>query len=63
GYGTLVGFEIEVGETSKTGERWPFLWHMLSVGGLPAITALSALFPNVGNFLFSWIQPLLATLH
>jgi hypothetical protein len=43
--------------------RGAFLWHMLSVGGLPVITALSALFPSVGKFLFSWLQPLLATLH
>ena len=44
-------------------ERGAFLWHMLSVGGLPVITAVAALFPSVGNFLFSWLQPLLATLH
>jgi hypothetical protein len=44
-------------------ERGAFLWHMLSVGGLPVITALSALFPGIGNVLFAWLQPLLATLH
>jgi hypothetical protein len=46
-----------------TVNRGAFLLHMLSVGGLPALTALSALFPSVGNFLFSWLQPLLSTLH
>jgi len=44
-------------------DRSAFIWHMLSVGGLPAITALSALFPEVGNFLFSWLQPVLSALH
>ena len=44
-------------------ERGAFLGHMLSVGGLPVITALSALFPSIGNELLAWLQPLLATLH
>jgi hypothetical protein len=44
-------------------DRSAFVWHMLSVGGLPAVTVLSALFPSLGNFLFSWLQPLLSTLH
>jgi hypothetical protein len=44
-------------------DRGAFIWHMLSVGGLPVITALSAIFPAIGNFLFSWIQPLISTLH
>jgi hypothetical protein len=44
-------------------DRSALLWHMLSVGGLPAITALSALFPSVGNFFFSWLQPVLSSLH
>lgn len=44
-------------------DRGAFLWHMLSVGGLPVITALSALFPSIGNVLFAWLQPLLGTFH
>jgi hypothetical protein len=51
--------ETQPGEVA----RGAFFWHMLSVGGLPVLTALSALFPSIGNFLFSWLQPLLATLH
>jgi hypothetical protein len=46
-----------------TVNRGALLWHMLSVGGIPVLTALSALFPTIGNFLFSWLQPLLSTLH
>jgi len=44
-------------------KRGAFLLHMLSVGGLPVLTALAAVFPSIGNVLFSWIQPLLTTLH
>lgn len=44
-------------------DRSAFLWHMLSVGSLPVVTALSALFPSVGNFIFSWLQPLLTSFH
>lgn len=50
-------------ETPEKVNRGAFLWHMLSVGGLPVVTAISALFPSVGNFLFSWLQPLLSTFH
>jgi len=51
--------ETDPGKVDKTA----FLQHMLSVGGLPVLTALSALFPSIGSLLFSWLQPLLATLH
>ncbi|ADV82189.1 hypothetical protein [Terriglobus saanensis] len=44
-------------------KRGAFLLHMLSVGGLPVLTALSAVFPSMGNVLFSWIQPMLTALH
>jgi hypothetical protein len=44
-------------------KRGAFLLHMLSVGGLPVLTALAAVFPSMGNVLFSWIQPMLTALH
>jgi len=44
-------------------KRGAFLLHMLSVGGLPILTALAAVFPSMGNVLFSWIQPMLTALH
>jgi hypothetical protein len=51
--------ETAPGEVDKTA----FLKHMVTVGGLPLLTALSALFPSVGNLLFSWVRPLLEALH
>jgi hypothetical protein len=33
-------------------ERLYFFWRVLSVGGLPAVAAICALFPNAGNFSF-----------
>lgn len=40
-----------------------FYVRVATVGILPLLTVLSAQFPAVGHFLFSWIEPALSTVH
>jgi hypothetical protein len=45
---------------TKPGELGGDFWmRMLSVTGLPLASLLAGEFPAVGNFLFSWIEPVL----
>jgi hypothetical protein len=38
------------------------LLHLVSFGALPLVTVLSAQFPSIGGFLFSWVKPALETM-
>jgi hypothetical protein len=40
----------------------PF-FHLLSVGGLPALALLAWQFPWIGQMAFSWLRPLLSAFH
>jgi hypothetical protein len=44
------------------GIDWDGWKRLASVGALPLLAGISALFPSVGQFLFSWINPALSTL-
>jgi hypothetical protein len=41
----------------KLGKR--FWLNALSYGAVPILTVLAAQFPSIGQFLFSWVQPVL----
>jgi hypothetical protein len=40
-----------------------FYLNLLSYGALPLLTVLAVQFPSVGQFLFSWVQPMLQALR
>jgi hypothetical protein len=40
-----------------------FYLRIISVGALPLLTVLASLFPEIGRFLFSWVQPAVEALH
>lgn len=45
---------------TKTGELGTDFWlRMLSFAGLPVVSLIAMQFPSVGNFLFSWVSPLM----
>jgi hypothetical protein len=47
---------------TKAGELGGDFWfRMLSLTGLPIASLLATQFPSIGNFLFSWIEPVLKT--
>lgn len=49
---------------TKAGELGGDFWfRMLSLTGLPIASLLATEFPSIGNFLFSWIEPVLKTTH
>ena len=39
------------------------VFHLLSVGGLPALALLAWQFPWIGQMAFSWLRPLLSAFH
>jgi hypothetical protein len=40
-----------------------FWFRLISFGGLPLVTVVSAQFPAVGRFLFAWVKPVLDGIH
>jgi hypothetical protein len=38
-------------------------FHLLSVGGFPALALLAWQFPWIGRIAFSWLRPLLSAFH
>jgi hypothetical protein len=40
-----------------------FWWRMLSVTGIPLASLLASEFPSIGDFLFSWIEPVTKALR
>jgi hypothetical protein len=49
---------------TKAGEvNGDFYTKLISAGVLPLLAVVSALFPSIGRFLFSWLQPALSSLH
>jgi hypothetical protein len=40
-----------------------FYLRIISVGALPVLAVLGSQFPQIGRFLFSWIQPAIEALH
>ena len=40
-----------------------FLWPAIKFGVLPILTVLASQFPALSNFLFSWLEPALDSLH
>jgi hypothetical protein len=39
----------------------PFVTNLLAVVGVPVLTLLGSMFPEVRDFLFGWLAPLLKT--
>ena len=39
------------------------LWPAIKFGALPLLTVLASQFPALSNFLFSWLEPALDSLH
>jgi succinate dehydrogenase hydrophobic anchor subunit len=48
--------------SGSTGKLDGNLLHLVSFGALPLVTVLSAQFPSIGGFLFSWVKPALETM-
>jgi hypothetical protein len=46
---------------SNVGSALQAIFHLVTVGGLPALALLSWQFPSVGQIAFSWLRPLLST--
>ena len=67
--GAMVGFvyaemhrDAILGRLTSTnaGELgWDFWWKFISAGAVPVFSLLAVQFPEIGRFLFSWLQPLL----
>ncbi len=66
----LVLYQMEVdpilsrfggGEPGEVG--WTFYLDLLKYGAVPALTIIGAHVPMVSNFLLSWLQPTLASMH
>jgi hypothetical protein len=50
---------------SKPGEvdGFGFYTRIAAVGALPLLSVLASHFPSIGQYVFSWVQPLLRTVH
>ena len=66
----LVLYQMEVDPIlshlggSKSGEvGWTFYLDLLKYGAVPALTIIGAHVPMVSNFLLSWLQPTLESMH
>jgi hypothetical protein len=44
-------------------EGFGFYTRIASAGALPLLSVLASHFPSIGQYVFSWVQPLLRTLH
>jgi hypothetical protein len=44
-------------------EKGTFLLRVISFGILPLLSVLASHFPSIGQYVFSWVQPVVKSFH